>query len=232
MTKEEFDTQNAMQGQFPTCPELNIICNGIEKLLIKLNPGKAPGPDNIRPLILKELATEIAPILHSIFVKSLESGIVPDDWKKAHVTPIYKKGQRFKAENYRPVSLTCVCCKVMEHIVTSHIMSHADQNNILYPLQHGFRSKRSCETQLLEFVDDVTKNMENGEQTDVLVMDFSKAFDKVSHSLLVHKLHHYGIKGKVNHVNDWIANFLEGRKQAVVVEGETSDCINVDSGVP
>ena len=108
-------------------------------------------------------------------------------------------------------------------------MSHADTHNILYPLQHGFRTGRSCETQLLEFIDDVTLNMENGKQTDILVMDFSKAFDKVSHSLLLHKLHYYGIQGELN---SWIQNFLSNRKQAVVLEGEKSDYVAVESGVP
>ena len=103
-------------------------------------------------------------------------------------------------------------------------MSHADRNNILYPLQHGFRSKRSCETQLLEFVDDVSSNMSSGKQTDVLVMDFSKVFDKVSHSLLIHKLNHYGIRGKTN---TWIQNFLSDWTQAVVVDGETSSFISL-----
>ena len=84
-------------------------------------------------------------------------------------------------------------------------MNHADKNSILYPLQHGFRSKRSCETQLIEIINEVTTNMSAGKQTDVLVMDFSKAFDKVSHCLLVHKLDHYGICGKTN---TWIHNFL------------------------
>ena len=108
-------------------------------------------------------------------------------------------------------------------------MSHADTHNILYPFQHGFRTGRSCETQLLEFIDDVTLNMENGKQTDILVMDFSKAFDKVSHSLLLHKLHHYGIQGELN---SWIQNFLSNRKQAVVLEGDQSDYAAVESGVP
>ena len=92
-------------------------------------------------------------------------------------------------------------------------MSHADTHNILYPLQHGFHTSRSCETQLLEFIDDVTLNMENGKQTDILVMDFSKAFDKVSH---------------------WIQNVLSNRKQAVVLEGDKSDYryVAVESGVP
>ena len=108
-------------------------------------------------------------------------------------------------------------------------MSHADKHKILYPMQHGFRRKLSCETQLLEFTDDITINMDKGSQTDCLIMDFSKAFDKVSHSLLIHKLRHYGINGKTN---TWINSFLNGRKQRVVVEGEISDCVPVASGVP
>ena len=109
-------------------------------------------------------------------------------------------------------------------------MNHADKNNILYPLQHGFRCKRSCETQLIEFIDEVTTNMSAGKQTDVLIMDLSKAFDKVSYGLLVHKLDHYGIRGKTN---TWIQNFLSDRSQAVVVDGEKSSyivIIDVDLG--
>ena len=86
----------------------------------------------------------------------------------------------------------------MEHILASNIMSHGENNNILYPLQHGFRRGRSCETQLIEFIDDLSSNLEEGQQTDILIMDFAKAFDKVDHSLLTHKLHHYGIRGEVN----------------------------------
>ena len=108
-------------------------------------------------------------------------------------------------------------------------MKHADKYNILYELQHGFRSKLSCETQLVEFINDVTKNLDNGKQTDCLIMDFSKAFDKVSHALLIHKLHHYGIRGKTNR---WIKSFLSDRTQQVVVEGVQSNSINVESGVP
>ena len=108
-------------------------------------------------------------------------------------------------------------------------MTHADKHNILYPLQHGFRKNRSCETQLLEFIDDVTKNMANSVQTDALIMDFSKAFDKVSHNLLTHKLNYYGIQGKTN---TWIHNFLSNRTQAVLLELETSDYIPVMSGFP
>ena len=108
-------------------------------------------------------------------------------------------------------------------------MNHADSHNILYPLQHGFRKSRSCESQLIEFVDDISKNLEEGKQSDILIMDFSKAFDKVSHSLLIHKLNGYGITGKAN---TWIANFLSCSSQSVIVDGEMSDPAQVRSGVP
>ena len=117
--------------------------------------------------LLEELSVEIAPIISILFNKSVTTGIVPSDWRTAHVSPVYKKGQKYNTENYRPISLTCVCCKLLEHLIVKHIMSHADTHNILYPLQHGFRTGRSCETQLLEFIDDVTLNMENGKQTDI-----------------------------------------------------------------
>jgi hypothetical protein len=107
-------------------------------------------------------------------------------------------------------------------------MAHADKHRILHPLQHGFRKGLSCDTQLVEFVDDTTRNIDSGKQADCLIMDFSKAFDKVCHSLLIHKLHHYGIRDKTNR---WIQIFLRDRNQSVVVEGETSNYIPVESGV-
>ena len=108
-------------------------------------------------------------------------------------------------------------------------MKHASQNNIFYALQHGFRDRRLCETQLLVFVQDIDTNMQDGLQTDVCVLDFSKAFDKVGHQLLVEKLKWYGIQGNVNH---WIADFLKNRTQSVVIEGVSSSKVPVISGVP
>ena len=190
--------------QFPVMEDIDITLNGVIKLLKDLNPTKSPGPDNLGPKVLKALADEVASLLLLIYKKSLETGEVPEDWRKANVTPAFKKGQRYQAENYRPISLTSICCKTMEHIVTSSSMNHGEVNNILYPLQHGFRRGRSCETQLLEFVDDLSSNLQDGQQVDVLVMDFAKAFDIVCHGLLIYKLHNYGIQGKVN---QWIENW-------------------------
>ena len=95
---------------------------------------------------MKDLKDQVAPILTKIYTKSIETGTIPKDWKHANVAPAFKKGERYKAENYRPISLTCICCKLMEHIITSNIMKHLDSNNILYDLQHGFRKARLWST--------------------------------------------------------------------------------------
>ena len=186
-------------------------------------------PNQIHPRVLKKLATAVAPILTVIFTKSLHSGEVPKDWRKANVAPIFKKGERYNAENYGPISLTCIALKIMEDIVTKNIMEHLECNNILYKLQHGFRATRSTETQLLTFVQDLYKNLRNNKQTDVIVTDFAKAFDKVPHRKLIRKLREYGINGSIN---QWIESFLHQRQQRVECEGEMSSWFPVTSGVP
>ena len=231
-TAEEFAAKCTMPDKaedYPPMAEITVTARGIEKLLAKMNPSKAAGPDGIPPRVLRELASEAAPLLARIYNSSLASGVVPADWKEATVAPVYKKGEQYDPANYRPISLTSIPCKVFEHVLVSAIMDHLEDSDILVPQQHGFRKSRSCETQLLEFIEEVSTAMENGTSTDVIIMDFAKAFDKVNHSLLTHKLNHYGIRGSIN---CWIQNFLSDRKQAVVVDGATSDYIAVKSGVP
>ena len=222
------DTAN-LPPLFPDIGNINITTTGIQKLLEKLQPHKAMGPDQLHPRVMKETATHIAPILQVIFSKSFEAGEVPLDWKKAHVTPIFKKGERYLPSNYRPVSLTCIASKIMEHIVTKHIMNHLEKHRILTDHQHGFRSKKSTETQLLCFAQDIYNNMRKNQQTDVIVMDFAKAFDKVAHNRLLKKLDVMGITGKTN---KWVKSFLENREQSVVCEGDMSSWGSVTSGVP
>ena len=163
-------------------PEITITSKGVEGLLKGLNPNKASGPGEISPRLLKELHHEIAPILTKIYKSSLSTGIVPNDWKAALVAPVYKKGPKYKPSNYRPISLTCIASKLIEHILVSSIMTHFDSNDLLNSFQHGFRSKHSCETQLVNFTQEIFDNLENGKQTDLIIMDFSKAFDKVDHN--------------------------------------------------
>eukprot|EP00745_Piridium_sociabile_P045807 TRINITY_DN9988_c0_g1_i5.p1 TRINITY_DN9988_c0_g1~~TRINITY_DN9988_c0_g1_i5.p1 ORF type:complete len:555 (+),score=115.26 TRINITY_DN9988_c0_g1_i5:397-2061(+) len=231
-TQAEFRTRcklSHIKENHPTMDNPTITAAGVEKLLAGLDPAKASGPDGISPRVLKELSHEISPALTIIYQQSLNTGEVPTDWKEAHVTPIYKKGEHYNPANYRPMSLTSVPCKILEHIIVSNMMQHLEENNILNDRQHGFRKLRSCETQLLELLDELTSSLDKGQQTDVIVIDFAKALDKVNHSLLCHKLDHYGIR---NQSNTWISNFLNGRKQAVVVDGVKSDYTPVRSGVP
>ena len=152
-------------------------------------------------------------MVKAIFEKSLATGQLPKDWTQARVTPLFKKGD---PANYRPISLTCILCKVMEHIVASNVARHLNENDILYGLQHDFQEKRSCETQLLELVEELCRKVSNCDQVDLVLLDFSKAFDKVNHLKLLFKFFTHGIKGKTL---KWISSFLGGRTQAVVLEG-------------
>ena len=229
-TREDTSDIPKLSGQnFPDIAELCISPEGVEKLLRGINPSKASGPDLVPCRFLKELAAELAPILTQFFQQSLREGQIPDDWKKAIVAPVFKKGSKNLAENYRPVSLTCVCCKLLEHIICSHIRSHLDNYSVLSKLQHGFRKFFSCETQLLVTLQDLLSYFDKNIQIDIAVLDFSKAFDTVPHKRLLGKLSHYGINGPVL---CWIGAFLEDRTQNVVVEGKSSPAAPVLSGVP
>ena len=229
-TKEGDETIPSFHTQpYPSVPDIIITEQGVNKLLKAIKVNKAAGPDCIPNRMLKETSDEISPALASIFQQSLNTGELPDDWTKANIAPIFKKGSRQVAANYRPVSLTCVCCKILEHIVCKHILDHMELYDILTILQHGFRLGHSCETQLLITLHDILSSYDQKHQVDLAILDFSKAFDTVPHNRLLYKLSHYGITG--NTLN-WIQAFLTNRSQTVVVEGETSEDVRVESGVP
>ena len=122
------------QDSATTMPEINISQNGLLKLLKNLKPCKAAEPDKLKPLLLRELREEITPIIKIIFDRSLQTGKLPADWLKANVMPAFKKGDKSLAANYRPISLTCILCKVLEHIIASNIVKHLDGQGILYDL--------------------------------------------------------------------------------------------------
>ena len=216
-------------SKYPQIEPLTIREAGVLKLLNEIDPKKASGPDNIPCRMLKILAAEISPVLCQLFNQSIKQGHVPQEWKEAKVTPVFKKGNVHLPENYRPVSLTCVCSKLLERIVCGHIRAHLDKHKILSTVQHGFRARHSCETQLLTTIQDLASSWDRKEQIDVAVLDFAKAFDTVPHRKLLFKLGHYGI---TNNIHSWIESFLTGRVQRVVVDGVASDSVQVESGVP
>ena len=154
--------------------------------------------------------------------------MIPTDSSNALVTAI-KKVDKSNPANYCPISLTCICCKITEHIILSHMAKHLSLNNILIDQQHGFREKFSCEAQLISAIHDWAKGINFCSQTDVILLDFSKALDSVPHERLLVKLDFYGIRGKML---NWIRAFLTNCKQKVSVNGVLSSPRPVVSGVP
>ena len=155
------------------------------------------------------------------FVKSLPSDFV--------CAPIYKKGSKAEAENCRPVSLTSICCKIMESIIRDDMVEHLCQNSLIHSSQHGFTKSKSCLTNLLEFLETVTAEFDEGRPMDLIYLDFSKAFDVVPTRRLLSKLRAHRIEGNVL---KWMDGWLTGRQQRVVLNGEKSDWADVTSGVP
>ena len=207
--------------------EINAV--KVLKQLKSLNVSKSCGPNNCHPFFLKECAEEIYLPLTDIFHKSLSSGVIPDDWKKANITCIFKKGNKQDPGNYRPVSLTSVICKLLERTVREKIVNHLSVNKLLSDSQFGFRKNRSTILQLLTVMNEWTEALDDGIQIDTVYLDFRKAFDSVPHKRLIKKLEGYGIKGILL---EWFKNFLNGRQQRVVINGKTSDWTNVFSGIP
>uniref|UniRef100_A0A8B9T7L1 Reverse transcriptase domain-containing protein n=1 Tax=Anas platyrhynchos TaxID=8839 RepID=A0A8B9T7L1_ANAPL len=187
------------------------------------------GPDGIHPRVLKELADVIAEPLSIIFQRSWESGEVPVDWKLANVVPIFKKGQKEDPSNYRPVSLTSVPGKIMEKMVLKLIEAHLGDKAVIGPSQHGFVKGRSCLTNLISFYDKITRMVDQGKPADVIFLDFSKAFDTVSHRILLDKMSSIQLN---KNIIRWVSNWLTGRAQRVMVNGAASGWRAVTSGVP
>jgi hypothetical protein len=197
--------------------------------LSKLKLSSAPGPDDMWPKLLHTTKNFIAYPLALIFNKSVQGGDIPQDFKDAQVCPIYKKGSKELPGNYRPVSLTSIVGKLMEGVIKDQIVNHLDTNNTLSPTQHGFRKRRSCTTNLVEYLNKVTKLLDGGEPVDIVFFDFSKAFYLVPHKRLLHKMSKVGIKGNLLH---WIEVWLSKRRQRVVLNGSSSEWADVLSGVP
>ena len=190
--------------------DVYISTEQVEEVLQGPNPNKAAGPDGVESRVLKECAKELAPNLQQIYRKSLDEASVPMQWKEANIVPIHKSGSKAVMGNFRPVALTLIICKVFERILCSAIMSFLMTNELITEQQHGFVRGRSCQTNVLLCMERWTDIVDGGNSVDVAYFDYAKAFDKVSHRLLLYKLRGYGIDGKLL---DWLKDWLECRRQ-------------------
>ena len=210
--------------EFPT-----ITYDLVLEELKNLDTNSSPGPDGIHPILLKKCATVLAYPLFILFRKSLISGYLPRLWKYSLVTPLFKSGSKFSPKNYRPISLTCVTAKVMERILAKHIMQYLEENMLISPNQFGFRGGRGTEDQLLGMYEKVRQWVDVGGAVDLILLDYSKAFDKVSHPILIEKLYLLGFD---ENLIRWIEGFLMERSMSVSVDGVCSSDRLIKSGVP
>ena len=208
---------------------INVETDDVKAKINRIKLNSAPGPDKFGPRVLAELQTVIALPLSIIFNKSLLSGEVPPDWRCANVTSVYKKGSRSIAENYRPISLTSIICKLLESIIHDSIVAHLREQNLINTSQHGFTQHRSCLTNLLHYLETLTSLLDAGHNVDVFYLDLSKAFDRVPHQRLLAKVKCHGVEGNIY---NWIKSWLSDRKQRTVLNGSCSSWSNVTSGVP
>ena len=222
VTKFE-DNKSKHLGQLFLTPEM------IAKKRKKMKNNKSPGVDGIPPKLLNKIVQQISTLLAKVFNLSLEEGIVNSERKEANITPLFKKGSRNKPDNYRPVSLTSVVCKLLETLIRDHMAEFLVKHKLINTSQHGFLKARSCLTNLLCFFEEITKWVDDGSPVDVVYLDFQKAFDKVPHQRLILKLKAHGIG---NDVINWIEKWLTHRRQRVILDGEISNWKSVLSGVP
>ncbi len=206
-----------------------VTAASVIEQLKKLEKNKAPGTDGIKNEFLANMKTELATILAKLFQYSLYYSALPTDWLQANIIPLYKSGNKDQKENFRPVSLTSNVCKLMERIIYDWIVDFLNKECPLYKSQHGFQKGQSCVTQLLEHSNTITLALNDKFSVDVVYLDFSKAFDKVSHSHLIYKMRSKQIPEQLI---KWTQAFLTNRRQRVVLQGEYSEWLPVTSGVP
>ena len=208
--------------------DIDFDHTSVQRMLSNINSNKAQGPDGIHGKILKNCAAGLAFPLTTIFRVSYNSGCIPQEWKLANVVPIFKKGSKCEVENYRPISLTCLVMKIFERIVKSKLLTLT--GHLIDQRQHGFLEQKSCTTNMVNFCDSLSLSLNDSIASHIIYFDFAKAFDSVNHDILIHKLKTlYNIDGILL---KFLVNYLKDRHQRVVINGETSSTLQVNSGVP
>ena len=212
-----------------TITDISISESDVHKALSSLNTTKAMGIDGIGPKLLKHCALALYKPIHHLFMLSISHFYVPKDWRLHLITPIHKSGDKSSVKNYRPISLLCTISKVLEKIIYDKIISFVSQS--ISPLQFaiGFRPKHSTLQQLLLFVNSICESFSSKSQTDVIYLDFKKAFDSVAHNELLAKLWSFRITGNLWW---WFRGYLSSRHQCVIINHCISDPLPVISGVP
>ena len=200
----------------------------VKDKLTRLKPSAAPGPDKVWAKVLHSLADVLAEPLAHVYSKLIDEGCVPSIWRTANVCPVFKKGSKGDPGNYRPISLTCILCKVMESIIRDEMIGFLLSNKLICSSQHGFLPGRSTLTNLLEYLETLTRLVDEGHSVDVLYLDFRKAFDVVPKERLLAKMHSIGVRDKVL---GWVREWLTDRTQKVVLNGKESGLGDVRSGV-
>lgn len=209
--------------------DIEITPDIVQKLILNLDQSKSVGPDGIHPKLLVNLAKndQFIAAVTILFKEIYSTGKMPSVWKTANVTALHKKGSKCDPSNYRPISLTCILCKVYEKIIRNHILEHVLPN--ITKKQHGFMPGRSCLSNLLESFDVINDFLAQGESADIFYLDFQKAFDTVPHYRLLIKLKSFGI---TNNTLNSISDFLSDRSFRVMVGNAFSSNYNVTSGIP
>ena len=216
--------------QVPALDDIQFTKEDLIQVMKSIHPSSASRHDQFPAYLLKHYAEELSVPLEIMWRRSLDSGKMPEGILKSIITPIYKNsGTKSDPANYRPVALTSQLTKLFERVLHKTILDHLITNNLINDSQHGFRPGRGTLTQLLNYYQTILSELENSNQVDAIYLDFAKAFDKVDHHILLHKLEHHGISGKII---TWIRTFLTNRVQAVRVNGILSSFLKVTSGVP
>ena len=211
------------------CSKVMFWPNKVKKELLKLDINKVSGPDDIPALVLKMAAPELATPLTCLFQICFDKGYMPVKWKCAHVIQCYKKGDKHTPGNYRPISLLCFMSKVIEKLVSKKMWKHLDQHHLISPWQFGFRAGHSTSDALTYVSQCLANSLNNREETQVVCLDISRAFDCVWHPGLLEKLSALGFSGTLH---AWLTEYLKDRSLKVVLNGRESGLKRINAGVP
>jgi len=232
-----FSNPNCPSKKMPPLPEnipaffltdMDYTEEDVIKAIDEMNINAGTSEEDIPARIYKNCKATLSKPIHMIWSKSFDAGKVPPALKTQFIHPLHKGGSKVDPAKYRPIALTSHLSKLFERTIRRRMVDFLESLNILRSNQHGFRKGRSCLTQLLKHFDTILLNLQQGDDTDVIYLDYAKAFDKVDHEILLSKLWNYGIRGKFY---AWIKDWLTNRYQTVGIDGHLSFLALVISGV-